>query len=110
MCQACYRNIQETGLMKLYESDPELRHLLRTLMALALVPIEYIPDGFKLIKRKVRASAEAENIKAFLSYFERQWFNNFKPDMWSVSDSNWRTNNFAEGKKTLHNNLYTNLC
>ena len=41
MCQACYRNIQEIGLMKLYETDSELRRLLRSFMGLALVPIEY---------------------------------------------------------------------
>ena len=52
MCQACYRNIQEIGLMKLYESDPELRHLLRTFMGLALVPIEHVSDAFKLLKKK----------------------------------------------------------
>ncbi|CAF1103951.1 unnamed protein product, partial [Rotaria sp. Silwood1] len=87
MCQACYRNILEIALMKLYESDPELRHLLRTFMGLALVPIEHIPDGFQLLKKKLRASSEAAKLRAFLDYFEKQWFNNFKPEMLSVSDS-----------------------
>ncbi|CAF1103171.1 unnamed protein product, partial [Rotaria magnacalcarata] len=98
MCQACYRNIQEIGLMKLYESDPELRHISRAFMGLALVPIEHIPDGFNLLKKKLRASSEAEKLRTFLGYFKNQWFNNFKPEMWSVSDSNWRTNNFAEAQ------------
>ncbi|CAF4161369.1 unnamed protein product [Rotaria magnacalcarata] len=98
MCQACYRNIQEIGLMKLYESDPELRHILRAFMGLALVPIEHITDGFNLLKQKLRASSEAEKLRTFLGYFKKQWFNNFKPEMWSVSDSNWRTNNFAEAQ------------
>jgi hypothetical protein len=101
MCQACYRNIQEIGLMKLYESNAELRHLLRSFMGLALLPVEHIQDGFKILKKKLRAFPESDNLKAFQGYFEKQWFRSFKPEMWSVSDSNWRTNNFAEGKNII---------
>ncbi len=95
--------------MKLYENDPEARHLLRTYMGLALLPIELIPGGLKLLKKKVRASPNAEQLKIFLVYFEKQWLHQFKPEMWSVSDSNWRTNNFAEGEKIFHDDPYRNL-
>ncbi|CAF3352601.1 unnamed protein product [Rotaria socialis] len=71
-CQSCYRNIQRIGLISLYENDPESRHLLRSFMALALLPIDIIPNG--------------------------EWLNSFKPSTWSVSNSTWRTNNFAEAQ------------
>ena len=109
MCQACYRNIQEIGLMKLYENDPQSRHLIRSFIALALLPIEMIPDGFELLKKKVQESPQAHQLKEFLIYFRKQWLNHFKPTIWSVCDSNWRTNNFAEGEKQLHDDLHRNL-
>ena len=62
------------------------------------------------MKKKVRASSEAEKLRAFLVYFERQWLKNCKPEMWSISDSNWRANNFGEGNERLQVNFYRNLC
>ena len=97
MSQSCYRHIQEIGLMKIYENDVDIRNILRAFMGLALLPIDYVLDGFKLLKKRIREYSEAEKLKIFCCYFEKQWFENFKPELWSVSDSNWRTNNFAEG-------------
>ncbi|CAF3439482.1 unnamed protein product, partial [Rotaria sp. Silwood2] len=97
-CQACYRNIQEIGLMSLYENDPESRHLLRAFMALALLPIEIIPEGYELLKKQIKVSPQAQQLKMFAIYFENEWLNKFKPSTWSVSNSTWRTNNFAEAQ------------
>jgi hypothetical protein len=109
MCQSCYRNIQEIGLMKLYESDPQSRQLIRSFMALALLPIDLISDGFELLKKKVQESPQAEQLKLFLVYFQKQWLKCFKPAIWSVGDSSWRTNNFAEREKRHHDSRYKNL-
>ncbi|UJR07549.1 hypothetical protein I4U23_011837 [Adineta vaga] len=57
-CQSRYRNIQELGLMKLYDGDIEVRHLLRIFMGLALLPPDLIRDTFKLSKKKVETSRQ----------------------------------------------------
>ncbi len=95
--------------MKLYENDPQSRHLLRSFMALALVPLDMVQEGFELLKKRVQESSEVDQIKRFLVYFENQWLNHFKPAIWSVCESNWRTNNFAEGEKRLQDDLHNNL-
>ena len=66
-------------------------------MALALLPTNLILDGFNLLNDKVELCPQAEQLRVFVNYFEHEWLNNFKPSTWSVSKSNWRTNNFAEG-------------
>ncbi|CAF2107924.1 unnamed protein product [Rotaria magnacalcarata] len=89
---------QLIGLMSLYENDPESRHLLRSFMALALLPIDIIPNGYELLKKEVHVSPQAEQLKIFAVYFESEWLNSFKPSTWSVSNSTWRTNNFSEAQ------------
>ncbi|CAF0911596.1 unnamed protein product [Rotaria sordida] len=84
--------------MKLYENDLQSRHLMRSFMALALLPNELIPDRFKLLTKKVHESPQAEQLRIFLVYFEKQWLKHFRPTIWSMCDSNWRTNNFAEAQ------------
>ncbi|CAF4189714.1 unnamed protein product [Rotaria magnacalcarata] len=113
-CQSCYRNIQGLGLMKIYETDNELRHLLRAFMALALLPIDLIREAFKILKKKVASSSQANQLTTFVSYFQTEWIDHFKHSMWSVSNSTWRTNNFAESQNKrffsrvvqLHPNLW----
>ncbi|CAF1468279.1 unnamed protein product, partial [Adineta ricciae] len=53
---ANYRNIQKLGLMTLYDDDVEARELLRSFMALALLPIGWIFEGFELLKHKILSS------------------------------------------------------
>ncbi|CAF3880833.1 unnamed protein product, partial [Rotaria sp. Silwood1] len=96
--QSCYRNIQKLGLVTFYDDDVELRELLRDFMALALLPIEIIPDGFKLLQHKVLVSNHTRQLEPFVSYFEKEWLNTFTPSTWSVNTNTWRTNNFAEAQ------------
>ena len=88
--------------MKIYETDAEVRHLLRSFMTLALLPIDVIREAFEILKKKVANCAQSNQLQVFVSYFQNEWLNYFKPSMWSVSNSTWRTNNFAEGKIILH--------
>jgi hypothetical protein len=85
-----------------YDDDAGLRELLRGFMALALLPIEIIPDGFKLLKHKVLVSNHTRQLEPFVSYFEKEWLNTFTPSTWSVNTNTWRTNNFAEGKMQFY--------
>ena len=84
--------------MTLYDNDTELRALLRGFMALALLPIEYISNGFNILKQKVSVSETTRQLDPFVSYFEGEWLNTFKPSSWSANTNTWRTNNFAKGK------------
>lgn len=84
--------------MKIYEDDVQSRHLLRSFMALALLLVEFITCRFELLKKRVKDSAKSEQLKVFVEYFENEWLHHFKPSLWSVCESNWRTNNVAEGK------------
>ncbi|CAF1325281.1 unnamed protein product [Rotaria sordida] len=97
-CLSCYRNIQKLGLMKVYDDDLKLRELLRGFMALALLPINRIQDGSAILKQNVLASNQTRQLEPFVSYFENEWLNTFKPSTWSVNTNTWRTNNFAEAQ------------
>ncbi|CAF3515474.1 unnamed protein product, partial [Rotaria sp. Silwood2] len=62
-CQSCYLNIQQLGLMKVYDTDAEARHLLRAFMGLALLPMNLIRDGFIVLKKKVKASCHRDQLE-----------------------------------------------
>lgn len=85
-------------MMKMYEDDLELRHLLRAFMGLALLPTDLIYEGFEILKEKVQCSSKKDQLEIFVSYFQKQWIQQCKPSMWCVNKSTWRTNNFAEGR------------
>ncbi|CAF3467874.1 unnamed protein product [Rotaria socialis] len=89
--QACYRNIQNLGLTKLYEDDPNIRLELKKFIALALLPRDQVKKGFKRLSKNAD-----DRIKPFVSYFKNQWMNNMGPDLWCVADSMIRTNNSSE--------------
>ena len=84
--------------MTLYDDDSECKELLRSFMALALLPIDSIHEGYELLKRKARASVHKEQLRLFISYFDNEWMHTFHPSTWLVCKKTWRTNNFAEGK------------
>ncbi|CAF1609202.1 unnamed protein product, partial [Rotaria magnacalcarata] len=89
--QACYRNIQNLGLTKLYEDDPNIRLELKKFIALALLPRDQVKKSFKRLSEKAD-----DRIKPFVNYFKNQWMNNMGPDLWCVADSMIRTNNSSE--------------
>ncbi|CAF1506816.1 unnamed protein product, partial [Didymodactylos carnosus] len=86
-CQLCYRNAQELGMMKLYHDDTELRELLRDFMDLALLPIDRVHEGYEILKQRVTTSSHTKQLDTFVSYFENEWLNVFKPSSWSVNQS-----------------------
>ncbi|CAM4979800.1 unnamed protein product [Rotaria socialis] len=97
-CQSCYRNIQELGLMKIYETHTESRQVLRAFMALALLPAYVIHEAYEVLKQKVANSSQGNQLEKFVLYFQKEWIDHFKPSMWCVNKSTWRTNNFAEAQ------------
>ncbi|CAF1573850.1 unnamed protein product [Rotaria magnacalcarata] len=86
-CQSCYRSIQQLGLMKVYDTDAEARHLLRAFMGLALLPMNLIHDGFIMLKKKVKTSCYRNQLEVFVSYFKSEWIDHFKPSMWCATQN-----------------------
>jgi hypothetical protein len=62
-----YRNIQELDLIKIYQTDPELRHLLRASMALAPLPISLSDEAFELLK-ETRVRNAVRSMTSFFDY------------------------------------------
>ena len=58
--------------MTLYDDDVELRALLRGFMALALLPVDYISNGFSILKQKVAECHAAHQLEPFVTYFENE--------------------------------------
>ncbi|CAF1512869.1 unnamed protein product [Adineta steineri] len=91
--QSIYRWIQSNGLSKVYEEHEEKRAILRSFMALSLLPQDRVLEGFHIVK--IRAKKYNE-LHRFVVYFERQWFRVFKPHLWCIGATVFRTNNSTE--------------
>ncbi|CAF1635721.1 unnamed protein product, partial [Adineta ricciae] len=86
-CQSCYRNIQQLGLMKIYNFDAEARHFLRAVMGLALLSIDHIYEGLYALKEKMEGHDQHDHLNPFINYFQNEWIDHFKPSLWCVSGS-----------------------
>ena len=85
-------------MMKLYDDDTELREILRSFLGLALLPVDSIDEGHEILKQIVSTSSHSRQLDPFVAYFENEWFSVFKPTVWCVKKSMWRTDNYVEGK------------
>ena len=92
--QALLRFIQGMGLQQSYQTDIGTKSLVRTLMALPVLPQEHIEPVFDIL------SASAPLIFApFLQYIKNQWISGdvFTVRDLSVFQMTIRTNNDVEG-------------
>ena len=67
----------------------QTRELLRSFMALALLPIDRIGEGFEQLKKKIICSDQKDQLQPFVSYFEKEWMHSFQPSTWSVAEKTW---------------------
>ena len=67
--QANWRKIQSVGMAKEYQRDTDVRNILKSFVALALIPEEDIYLGFQKLK-ETTAKMHNEKIAEFVSYFE----------------------------------------
>ena len=81
-----------------------IRSVIRQLMALAVVPQQYVPSLFAEIEEEL-GDQDREELADFFRYFKKQWMH--QVPMWNVFDIPERTNNFSEGiqKQSIHDNL-----
>merc|ERR1711874_863820 len=99
LTQAIFRKVIQNNLQPAYynKKGSNVRLYVKRLMSLCLLPPNTIPDTFKLIFKKVKASKKKSLINLF-TYFEKTWLTNTN---WSITEiSQWRshirTNNDAE--------------
>ena len=75
-----------------------IRSTIRQMMALALVPEQYVESLFADLSQEL-TDAEHPALPAFLTYFNGQWMQ--KTSMWNVFGISDRTNNYSEGMLML---------
>ncbi|KAK3910890.1 putative 13.0 kDa protein [Frankliniella fusca] len=98
--QAVQKKWSQHGLMKVKKVlCTQAKDLKRSLLALALGPVEDIPQVYEDIVENLSLSM-LRKAKSFLSYFQNTWLSqnnrNFKPEDWSVYGRADRTNNHVE--------------
>lgn len=93
-CQAIYRQVQSLGLSTMYLEDLPIRSVIRQMMALALVPVEYVQQLFSDLVEAMNTD-DHQTLSSLFTYFEKQWIKQI-PN-WNVYDILDRTNNYSEG-------------
>jgi hypothetical protein len=92
-CQAVRRRMDQEGLAKSTTSTEE-RRICRLLLALPLLPAQFIRRSFENIKQQATGP-----LQAVCAYMDHQWINSsvHPPEAWSVFMLAIRTNNPTEG-------------
>ena len=103
--QALYRKAQEIGLSEKYKASDDFRLRVKTIAALAFLPIDEVVEGYELV-----AVGFEEDEKEFLAYFESTYTGRSTPNgrrrplferhLWNVdhrmTSGSLRTNNAIE--------------
>ena len=103
--QSLYRKVQQIGLSGKYQVDEDFRLRVKTLSALAFLPLEEIVEGYELIEQRF-----PDDEQEFLAYFESTYIGRripagrrrplFEHHLWSVEHrmtlGSLRTNNAIE--------------
>lgn len=63
LAKSVFTQIQKKGILPLYE-DPESKTVLRSFAALALLPVEEVPDAFDELCNTLRNRLEEDQIPA----------------------------------------------
>ena len=89
-CKSLWRHIQELGLSRPYLENPNVKQLLRYVMALGFLPVNFV----RICYRNIRDAEETDqviqqlpNLAHFFAYFEETWMNNngiFPIALWNV--------------------------
>jgi hypothetical protein len=110
--QAVLRKVNELGMKASYESDDDIRGMVRCLPALAHVPVDSVEEAFELLAESM---PEHEHMNELVSYFEHTFIrgrrqrgrgNNYGPALFPIPTWNQfeaagdgipRTTNIVEG-------------
>lgn len=94
--QSIHRKIQKLGLSTIYRDDGKVRSICQQLMALALLPLDKVESAFESL-----AANHPQSLDDLFEYFESFWMETTPIDLWNVFELKTRTNNNAEGKRSL---------
>ena len=108
------KHMQQIGLQRRYQNDPEFAVLLRHIPALAFVPIQHLIEAFETLEEVM-----PDEMLPLLDYFERTYIGRrlrtrrrdppYSHDFWNVhvrvSNGDARTNNKVEGHHNLINKM-----
>ena len=94
--QAIWRNTQSIGLVSIYNDNSTVRRIVRSLMALAMLPKNWVRHQYRQILEM--PDADHPLVQNLFRYFESTWLDGrFPIAMWNVFDSSVKTNNCVEG-------------
>ena len=86
--------MQSDGLTSAYLDNIVIRTVIRQMMALALVPVEFVSTLFNDLVNGL-AEYERDELSPLIKYFDNYWLR--RTSNWNVFDISDRTNNFSEG-------------
>lgn len=99
--------IASLGLKGAYENVGSVRDLCRKLMAVALLPIDNVEDGYLEVLNQLTLET-CSNTHVFnlmnelMNYYDREWLKIIGKDMYCVYNLDYRTNNNCEGTYTCN--------
>ena len=79
-CQCLWRKLQGLGLAVAYKEMPEIRTWFRMVLALPMLPVAQVVDGFNLVKER---SPDVLRIQEFNDYLFTTWGTGFPIEMWN---------------------------
>lgn len=80
LCQAARRQVAKKGVLAaLIQRDEVARELYKKVLAIPLLPAEFIKDAFLVLKGEILTRFSREFLD-FMLYFERQWIENVSPN------------------------------
>ena len=110
--QALYKKALTLGLHGHLQRSNEVRHILRQIMALALLPADEIRETYLEIVDSLTLQTRIE-MKSFFAYYEVFWLLDITPEIFSVYGLLRRTNNVLESyhrtlkqKLGVHSNIW----
>ena len=74
--QIIWRHVQSLGLTMQYKGKTIYREIIRKCLALPFYPEEEINSQFILISEMAEKTVDNDNIKLFLNYFKKKFYNN----------------------------------
>ncbi|CAF1353075.1 unnamed protein product, partial [Rotaria sp. Silwood1] len=100
--QSVYRMISTLGLKTTYENVESVRDLCRKLMAVALLPIDDVEDGYLEVLNQLTLETFSDThvfnlMNDLMNYYDREWLRVIGKDMYCVYNLDYRTNNNCEG-------------
>lgn len=107
-CKAIWRHVQQEGLQQPYQNDQQIHTIIRSIMALAFVPINFVRLSYQNLRQDpvtLQKIVQYPGLAALVLYFENQWLRAdgvFPPNTWNVHERpmEFRTNNHVE---SFHN-------